>query len=78
MMRVMLEDGAMCYFTGMSEGDHLDGGYLWHGKRPIRERPVLYPAQLLRSKFPRTDQPGPRFRPASDTLSPQISRTSAP
>jgi hypothetical protein len=28
MMRVMLEDGAMCYFTGMSEGDHLDGGYL--------------------------------------------------
>jgi hypothetical protein len=28
MMRVMLEDGSMCYFTGMSKGDHLDGGYL--------------------------------------------------
>lgn len=27
MMRVMLEDGSMCYFTGIPAGDHFDGGY---------------------------------------------------
>lgn len=27
MMRVLLDDGSMCYFTGIPSGDHLDGGY---------------------------------------------------
>jgi len=27
MMRVMLEDGSMCYFTGIPAGDRLDGRY---------------------------------------------------
>ena len=27
MMRVMLEDGSMCYFTGVPQGDELQGAY---------------------------------------------------
>jgi len=31
MMRVMLEDGSMCYFTGVPHGDRLQGAYFCIG-----------------------------------------------
>lgn len=37
MMRVMLEDGAMCYFTGVPDKNRFDGGYSCIGATVIEQ-----------------------------------------
>lgn len=37
MVRVMLDDGATCYFTGIPRGDRFDGGYSCFGATYIEQ-----------------------------------------